>query len=337
MGKVLLTGADSFLGNYVLAELVERGFNVIALINGEPLIDLADKSSLVTLVDASLNSRAHLSDYLRDCHYVIQIPENSLAIPNRSEILPDIDPNFTKCLIETALANGVERFIHINSAQIFQAGTFKKPADETYPLRKIISGADPLNALQIAYRNIKTGIEAHQLPAITLCPTFMLGAYEQFPNYSAILLALYDGGLQYYTNGGRNYIFAKDVATGVVNALSRGKVGSTYILGNQNWNYREIFTCIGTCMDVSPPERFVPTWLAIIFGMIDQLAIHALFKEPRIRFPVHPQAYRTCYYSAAKALQELDLPQTPIEQAVQSCFEWQKSSGWLAQRLPRLA
>lgn len=337
MKKVLLTGADSFLGNYVLAELVERGFDVVALINGEPLIDLADKSSQITLVDSYSNNHEHLTDYIRDCHYVIQIPENSLAIPGRSEILPDIDLDFTKYLIETSLANGIERFIHINSAHIFQAGTSKKNADETYPLRKIISSADPLNALQIAYRNIKTGIEAHHLPAITLCPTFMLGAYESHPNYSGIVLALYDGALRHYTNGGRNYIFAKDVATGVVNALSRGNVGSTYILGHQNWSYQEIFTCIGKCIDVSPPERFVPTWLAIIFGMIDHFAIHALLKEPRIRFPMNPKAYQTYFYSAAKALQELDLPQTPIEHAVQSCFEWQKSNGWLMKRQTHLA
>lgn len=338
MKKVLLTGADSLLGNYILAELAARGFHVIAFAKNKPLIDLAEKSSQITLVNASLNVRRHLADYIRDCLFVIQVPEKSIAIPNRSEILPDMDLEFTNLLIETSLANGIERYIHVNSAHIFQAGTIEKPADETSPFRKVKnSNKDPLNALQIAYTKIKMAFELHQLPAIMLCPTFILGAYEQHPNYSSIVLVVHDGELHYYTNGGSNYIFAKDVATGIVNALSQGTVGSTYILGNQNWNYQKIFACIGKCIGIPPPQQFIPTWLAIIFGIIDHIAIHALLKEPRVRFPVHPQAYQVYYYSALKAVQELKLPQTPIEQAVKSCFEWQKSQGWLTLKLTHLA
>lgn len=337
MEKVLLTGADSFLGNYVLAELVERGFDVIALVNDEPLIDLADKSSQITLVDSYSNNHEHLTDHIRNCQYVIQIPENSIAIPTRSEILPNIELEFTNRLIEISQSNGIERYIHVNSAHIFQAGTLTKPADETAPFRKINLHKDPLNDLQTAYSTIRTAAELQHLPAIMLCPTFMLGAYEQHPNYSGIVLAVHDGGLKYYTRGGRNYIFAKDVAIGIVNALSQGAVGSTYILGNKNWNYQEIFTCIGNCIGVPPPSRFVPAWLVILFSIIDHFAIHALLKEPRIRFPLYPKAYQTYYYSTSKAVHELNLPQTPIEQAVESCFEWLKSSNSIVKRQAHLA
>lgn len=35
------------------------------------------------------------------------------------------------------------------------------------------------------------------------------------------------------------------------------------------------------------------------------------------------------YYSAAKAREELNLPQTPLETAIKDCFDWFLENGYL--------
>ena len=66
-----------------------------------------------------------------------------------------------------------------------------------------------------------------------LNPTFMLGSYDSGPSSGAMLVALYHRKVPGYTGGGKNYICAKDVAVTLANALTKGRIGECYILGNE--------------------------------------------------------------------------------------------------------
>ena len=52
-------------------------------------------------------------------------------------------------------------------------------------------------------------------------------------------------------------------------------------------------------------------------------------KAPAISYPLSRIACDEHYYSPAKAIKELHLPQTPIEVGIKECFDWLKGNGYL--------
>ncbi len=52
-------------------------------------------------------------------------------------------------------------------------------------------------------------------------------------------------------------------------------------------------------------------------------------EKPTVSYPMAKIACDGHYFSVEKAIRELDLPQTPIEEGIHESFEWLKSNGYI--------
>ncbi len=78
-----------------------------------------------------------------------------------------------------------------------------------------------------------------------------------------MILAVNSGKVPGYPTGGRNFVYVKDVAQAIVNAIELGKTGESYILGNENLNYKEIFTKMASALGVKAPRRALPRFVTL--------------------------------------------------------------------------
>jgi dihydroflavonol-4-reductase len=164
-----------------------------------------------------------------------------------------------------------------------------------------------------------------QLPAVLVHPTFMLGPGDAKPTSNALLLELYHGRLPGYPPGGKNYVHVRDVAVATVNALTMGRVGESYILGNKNLSYREAFQLIAGCLGVAPPRWPIPAGLATIYGQLCDVKSRLTGQPAQLNAAMAAVANDGHYFTPRKAVAELALPQTPIVQAVAESFAWFKT------------
>jgi dihydroflavonol-4-reductase len=181
------------------------------------------------------------------------------------------------------------------------------------------------NAQQFILKEVKE----NGLPAVIVNPTFMFGPYDSNPSSGAMIVALYNGKVPGYTKGGRNYVCVKDAAVAIANALTKGRIGECYILGNQNLSYKEAFGKIAATIDVKPPALPIPGVFAKLYGGIGSAIGKISGKTPAISYPLARIACDEHYFSPAKAVRELELPQTPIDKGIKECFEWLKENGYL--------
>jgi dihydroflavonol-4-reductase len=172
-------------------------------------------------------------------------------------------------------------------------------------------------------------VKENSLPAIIVNPTFMFGPYDSAPSSGAMIVALHKGKVPGYTSGGRNYVCAKDAAVAIANALTKGRIGECYILGNQNLSYKEAFGKIASIIGVKPPSLPIPSAFAKLYGRVGSLIGTISGKAPAISYPLSRIACDEHYYSAKKAVQELELPQTPVEVGIKECFDWLKENNYL--------
>jgi len=127
---------------------------------------------------------------------------------------------------------------------------------------------------------------------------------------------------------GLNIVHVRDVARGHILAAERGRVGEHYILGNRNLSLLEIFRMLAALTGIRAPRLRVPysvAWLAAA-GMEGVARITG--RPPQVPLTAVRMARKRMYFSAAKAVTELGLPQTPVEQALEEAVAWFVERGY---------
>jgi NAD dependent epimerase/dehydratase len=139
--KILITGADGFIGSHLTELLTEKGAEVKALSQYNSF----NNWGWLEYIDC-LDQIEVLSGDIRDPHYCKKITDGIdivfhlaalIAIPY-SYIAPDsyIDTNVkgTLNICQAALENGCERFIHTSTSEVYGTAQYV-PIDEKHPLQ----------------------------------------------------------------------------------------------------------------------------------------------------------------------------------------------------------
>ena len=327
--KVFLTGAAGLLGSHITRELLLRNYFVVAFIETgkEPttLFGLDD----VALVYGDILNEKEVEAASKNCDYIIHAAANTTVMPARSEIINKINIIGTQNIIDAAHKNKAARLIYIGSANTFGFGDLKNPGNETKPYGCGKFGLDYMDSKLEAHKCVLDAVKTKNLPAVIVCPTFMLGKYDSKPGSGAMIVSVHSQKLPGYSKGGRNYIYASDAAVAVVNAIEFGRIGEAYILGNQNMNYKTAFNLIAKTIGVKPPRISMPGPVVLLYGAVCTCINKLTRKAMPINIPMAKIANEGFYYDCSKAINELKLPQTPIDVAIKECFLWLKQEGLL--------
>ena len=326
--RILLTGADGFLGNNLTRELLKRGYYVRAFIQPGRNSDLL-KDLDVDKHEGDLLNPTDLEHAIQSCDYLIHAAASTSLWPDRSEIVRKVNIDGTRNAIQAAIGSSIRKMIYVGTANSFGFGSKKEPGTERNSYTAGKYHLDYTDSKYEAHQLVLEAVHKHNLPAVIVNPTFMFGPYDSKPGTGQMIQAIYKQKVPGYTRGGRNYVCVKDVAIGIANALDKGMVGESYILGNQNLSYKEAFELIATIIDKRPPGIAIPCWTSVIFGAIGSFGGKIFGKQPRVSYPMALMSCDEHYFSAEKARNLLDLPQTSIEVGIKDSYDWLKSNGYL--------
>ncbi len=127
---------------------------------------------------------------------------------------------------------------------------------------------------------------------------------------------------------GLNLIDVRDVAAGHRLALERGRPGRRYILGNANVTLAAILRMLGEETGLPAPERRIPHAAAIGFAALDEVVEGwILRREPLAPLDGARMARTPMFYTAARAVAELKLPQSPVRDALRDAADWYYAAG----------
>ncbi|MCB8995372.1 MAG: NAD-dependent epimerase/dehydratase family protein [Bacteroidales bacterium] len=329
MPKVFVTGPDGLLGSNIVRELISRNYNVVALVlkgvephtlSGLPIdIVYGDVTDLESLVNLS-----------KGCEYFIHIAAVTDTWPSRGAHYFKVNVEGTRNAIEAALRNKVKRFVHVGSASSFGYGSFSEPGDESSAFKSHKYKLDYINSKKDGQNLVNEAIIKRALPGIIVCPTFMIGPYDAKPSSGALVIAIAKNKLPGLASGGKNWVAVKDVAVASCNALTMGKVGSSYILGGENIPYKDAVKRIAAALgQKSHPTIVVPDFLLKFVGWLGSVIARFSSRPPGISFAQALIACDNHYFSNEKAVKELNMPFTPLETAVVELRDWFKENGYL--------
>ncbi|MDB5240922.1 MAG: dihydroflavonol 4-reductase [Spirosoma sp.] len=328
MKTVLLTGATGFLGGHICRELLRRNYAVRAFVR-----DGTDQRALdglsVDVWTGDLLDPANLRAATYGCDYVVHAAARAQVNPARSQEVVDVNINGTAAVLAAAVQAGVERLVFVGTANIFGFGSEQKPGDELCPYRGSRYGSDYMDSKRVATDLVLRASREDGLPVVLVHPTFMIGPLDYRITSNALLLAVYRHKIAGIPRGGKNFVHIADVATATVNALTMGRLGESYILGNENLSYKEVFGLMASIMDVRPPRLSLPPRAAMAIGLAGDLTSTLTGRLAAVNSSMTAIANDGHYFSVTKALDELNLPQTPVRVAIDEAFGWFRQQGHL--------
>ena len=155
-------------------------------------------------------------------------------------------------------------------------------------------------------------------PIAPVCP------FDRKPTPTGqILVDFMRGKLPAFVDTGLNIVHVRDVAEGHILAAEKGRIGERYILGNENITLAHILETLARLTFRRAPTTRIPYGVAYAAGWlsttVSDLVTH---RPPAIPLESVKMAKRHMFFSSAKALSELGLPQTPVERAFQDALDW---------------
>ena len=175
-------------------------------------------------------------------------------------------------------------------------------------------------------RLVQRMVAAEGLPAVAVLPTAPIGSLDRKPTPTGRLIADAASGRMpaYIGSAGLNVADVRDVARGHVLAAERGKVGERYILGHAEGNLtlREIIERAAALGGAPPPRAAIPWQAAFGWAVVEESWCALAQRPPRATVAGVRISRRRQWYDVSKAVEELGLPQTPLEEAFGEAVEW---------------
>jgi len=169
------------------------------------------------------------------------------------------------------------------------------------------------------------------LPVTIVNPTMPMGPWDIKPTPTGqVVVDFLNRRMPAYVNTGLNVVDVGDVANGHILALEKGRVGERYILGNRNLTLRDILGILEQITGLRAPNVRIPLWLALGAGVVDEFVEGKLLRRhPRIPIAAVRTARKVRHFDCSKAIRELGLPQTPIEEALSRAVSWFRQNEYI--------
>ena len=321
--KVLVTGATGFIGGNLARTLVDRGYDVRALVrpNGNPL---ALRDIDVEQTPGDLRDRDSLARALEGCQGLFHCAAMYTFWSRDPAEVYKVNAEGTKIILEEARRAAVEKVVYTSTVSTIGLPKKGLGVEDTEVRPKDLVG----HYKKSKYLGEQEALAAARngLPVVVVNPAAPIGPWDVKPTPTGgIVLDFLRGNLPFYVGTGMNVVDVEDVAVGHVLAMEKGQPGQRYILGNRNMTLIEVLLTLEAITGLKAPRMRLPINLIILMGMIDYLVEGKLLRRrPRIPLEGMRVARKPMYVSSAKAVRQLGLPQTPVEEALEKAVRWFK-------------
>lgn len=321
MTTALVTGASGFIGAHVAQDLLDQGWHVRALVRPDSIPhrrwpegceafagDLRDAGAVRRAAEGA-DAIFHLA------------AEYSLARRRAGEVMRT-NMEGTANVVAAARATGA-RLVHTSSVATVGIPEDGSPGDENTPLaRGQTVGA--YKRSKLAAERLVLDAAAQGTWAVVVNPSAPVGPGDWKPTPTGrVIRDFLRGRMNAYVETGLNLIDVRDVAAGHRLALERGASGQRYILGHTNLTLKSILMLLAEITGYPPPQRKIPHAVAIGFSALDELVEgYLLRREPWAPLDGARMARRRMFFSGARAVDELGLPQSPVRRALEEAVAW---------------
>ena len=324
-GTVLVTGATGFIGHHVAADLIAHGWSVRALVRPESL-EQAHWPAQAEPVAGDLRDAGAVRAAAAGCDAVVHVAARYSLRRSGGREVERTNVQGTANVLAAAAAAGA-RMVHTSSVATVGIPDGGVGHEETPLDLSHVIGA--YKRSKVASERLVAEAAAAGRWAVIVNPSAPVGPGDRRPTPTGrVVLDFLRGRMPAVVDTGLNLVDVRDVAAGHRLALERGRPGRRYILGNENLTLARILGILAEETGLPAPRLRIPHAAAIGIAAVDELVEGWLLRrEPIAPLDGARMARTRMFFSPARAVAELGLPQSSVRTALRDAAEWYRAEG----------
>lgn len=328
MSKVLVTGANGFLGSWLVRKLCEQGHRVSIL---------ARKSSDLSEL-AGLDYEVHFGDVTDLSSIQKALPSHETVFhlagvvayrKSDRELMNKVNIGGTQNILTAIQGSNVTRLVYLSSVVAIGAGFSEKQIlneNSEYNIHHLNLGY--FETKHQAELLVKKAVNEKHVDSVILNPSTIYGPGDAKKGSRKTQLKVARGEFKFYTSGGVNVIDVEDCVAGILSGWKIGKNGERYILSGENLSIQQLFTLIASAAEKPAPNFKIPSLALYSIGALgDLLQNFGLNIGVSLENAYTAQLFH--WFDNTKATQELGLKPRPASEAIKKSVLWMKERGLL--------
>jgi dihydroflavonol-4-reductase len=329
--RVLVTGSTGLLGSNLVFELLAQGHQVRALVRSREKGVRRFGGRPVELVEGDLSNIAGFAGALAGCDAVFHTAaffREYYQPGNHADSLEALNVQATVTLAKEAQTHGVKRFFHIGSGGTIGINEDGSPGDENTPPPAIAASNGYFSSKVRASAALDAARASLGIEIVEILPGWMFGPFDEAPTAAGQLVKDFlDNRLPGVIDGGGTAVDARDVAKGMVNALSKEQLQHRYLIAGTFVTLPEIGRLLGEVSGIRRRLLTLPYPVAIAFATVVQ-AWSKLTKRPNVLTVDGLRVMRAkLHHNSQRAQRELGVSFRPFRETLRDTVAWYQKQG----------
>jgi dihydroflavonol-4-reductase len=299
--KALVTGVSGFVGSNLARLLLERGYEVRALMRKQSHPGNLPKHQALESMEGDLQDANSLKRAAKGCDEVFHVAADYRFWAKYPRELYLNNVTGTENLLRASGEAGVSRIVYTSTVGAIGLADEPKPCNED-------TAEDPgqfdsdykgskFEAEKVALRYAKEG-----LPVVIVNPSTPIGPWDRKPTPTGkVIVDFVNGKIPAYVETGLNFADVRDVCEGHLLAAEKGRVGERYILGGHNLSMVQFLSLLAhTCRELGisgapaqAPSMRIPYSVAWLTGLVSTAwSDYVSGLEPKVErelgYQIHP-------------------------------------------------
>ncbi|MGH9465136.1 MAG: hopanoid-associated sugar epimerase [Thermoanaerobaculia bacterium] len=325
--RAFLTGASGFIGGHVLRALEAEGTEVRCLVRAQSSRrNLA--GSRAEVIEGDLTDPTVVRQALDGCDQVFHVAADYRLFARRPDEIYASNVEGTRNVLAASIDAGVERIVYTSTVGTLGPLPGDVAADETSPVT-LADMVGHYKKSKYQAKQVARQYAAAGGPIVIVHPSAPVGEADWKPTQTGrIVVDFLRRRLPATVDTGLNLVDVRDVAAGHLLAAAKGRLGEEYILGHRNMTLREILATLADITGLPAPRFELPHWIPLGVAAVDTAISRVLPREPWLPLEAVQLSRHKMYFDPSKAVRELGLPQTPVEEALRRAVDWYRSNGY---------
>ncbi|QNF33159.1 NAD-dependent epimerase/dehydratase family protein [Adhaeribacter swui] len=316
---VFVTGSSGLIGSYLLAQLLEQGHLVKALVRSQPNSNQLQHINLQYIVGDILDVSV-LQQAIADNDYVFHCAGLVSYAPQDADLLKQINVEGTANVVNTCLARQGVKLCHVSSVAAIGQQKGASILDETAKWDPNAEVSVYASSKYFAELEVWRGV-AEGLAAVIVNPSVILGPADWTRSSTQLFKYVFNQNA-FYTGGYINFVDVRDVVASML-ALTFSEIsGERFILNAGQVVYKDFFKKVADYLNRKPPGIKVPGALTEIIWRLESLRSFFTGKRPLITKDTARIAKKNYLYANTKISKQLAFTFKTLEETLNwSCQE----------------
>lgn len=330
--KVLVTGANGFLGSWLTKRLLQEGHNVSALVRKNS--DLSELSEAKpNYVYGDVTDVESLRTCFKNQDVVFHLAGLVAYSKKDRPQMDQVNVQGTANVIEACAEFKIPQLLYVSS--VVAVGALSSNPEKSQALTEAFTYN--LQSLNLGYFETKkmaedlvlTAVKEKKIQAICVNPSTIYGSGDAKKGSRKTQVKVAQGKFPFYTSGGVNVVAVEDVIDGILLALKSGKNGQRYILSSENMYIKELFEKISHFAGVKAPGLKLPDTVLHGLGVLGDALNTVGIPLGLSRENAHT-ATLFHWFNCQKAKTELGFNPRPADYAIENSVRWMKDNHYIS-------